>query len=164
MTLGASESLDSPLFLLSSPPRDQIAVLQKATKMPQTHIAVVGNTGAGKSCLLNALLDEEAMLPTSAMRACTAVVVEISRAAEGSPYEADVEFLSREVGAGLLPQDQPRGDPAWPWPGGRRGGLWAQLGLSHSFPSGREVIRDPFPSLVLHPRSGTRSWKPSWRT
>ncbi|KAK9402802.1 nuclear GTPase SLIP-GC [Crotalus adamanteus] len=76
--------------------RDQIAVLQKATKMPQTHIAVVGNTGAGKSCLLNALLDEEAMLPTSAMRACTAVVVEISRAAGGSPYEADVEFLSRE--------------------------------------------------------------------
>ncbi|KAM3839569.1 nuclear GTPase SLIP-GC isoform 2-T2 [Vipera latastei] len=76
--------------------RDQIAALQKATKMPQTHIAVVGNTGAGKSCLLNALLDEEAMLPTSAMRACTAVVVEISRAAEGSPYEADVEFLSRE--------------------------------------------------------------------
>ncbi|XP_058030734.1 nuclear GTPase SLIP-GC [Ahaetulla prasina] len=76
--------------------RDQIAVLQKATKMPQTHIAVVGNTGAGKSCLLNALLDEEAMLPTSAMRACTAVVVEISSAAEGSPYEAEVEFLSRE--------------------------------------------------------------------
>uniref|UniRef100_A0A8C6X1I8 Uncharacterized protein n=1 Tax=Naja naja TaxID=35670 RepID=A0A8C6X1I8_NAJNA len=64
--------------------------------MPQTHIAVVGNTGAGKSCLLNALLDEEAMLPTSAMRACTAVVVEISRAAEGSPYEAHVEFLSKE--------------------------------------------------------------------
>ncbi|XP_013919469.1 PREDICTED: uncharacterized protein LOC106546979, partial [Thamnophis sirtalis] len=76
--------------------RDQIAVLQKATKMPQTHIALVGNTGAGKSCLLNALLDEEAMLPTSAMRACTAVVVEIARGAEGSPYEAEVEFLSRE--------------------------------------------------------------------
>lgn len=69
--------------------------------MPQTHIALVGNTGAGKSCLLNALLDEEAMLPTSAMRACTAVVVEISRAAEGSLYEAEVEFLSWEVSARL---------------------------------------------------------------
>ncbi|XP_042319361.1 nuclear GTPase SLIP-GC [Sceloporus undulatus] len=76
--------------------RDQIALLQKATKMPQTFIAVVGNTGAGKSCLLNALLDEEAVLPTSDMRACTAVVVEVSRAAGGSPYEAEVEFLSRE--------------------------------------------------------------------
>ncbi|KAH0617302.1 hypothetical protein JD844_015339 [Phrynosoma platyrhinos] len=76
--------------------REQIALLQKATKMPQTFIAVVGNTGAGKSCLLNALLDEEAVLPTSDMRACTAVVVEVSRAAGGSPYEAEVEFLSRE--------------------------------------------------------------------
>ncbi|XP_062987457.1 collagen alpha-1(I) chain-like [Elgaria multicarinata webbii] len=76
--------------------RNQIAVIQKATKMPQTHIAVVGNMGSGKSSLLNALLDAEAVLPTSAMRACTAVVVEISRAAAGSPYEADVEFLSRE--------------------------------------------------------------------
>lgn len=111
VALGASASLDSPF---SSPPsRDQIAILQKATKMPQTHIAVVGNTGAGKSCLLNALLDEEAMLPTSAMRACTAVVVEISRAAEGSPYEAEVEFLSREVGAAGLS----RAVPASPGPG-----------------------------------------------
>ncbi|XP_077788779.1 nuclear GTPase SLIP-GC isoform X2 [Podarcis muralis] len=76
--------------------REQVASLQKATQMPQTHIAVVGNTGAGKSCLLNALLDEEAVLPTSAMRACTAVVVEVSRADGSSPYEADVEFLSRE--------------------------------------------------------------------
>ncbi|CAI5778774.1 Hypothetical predicted protein [Podarcis lilfordi] len=76
--------------------REQVASLQNATQMPQTHIAVVGNTGAGKSCLLNALLDEEAVLPTSAMRACTAVVVEVSRADGSSPYEADVEFLSRE--------------------------------------------------------------------
>ncbi|XP_010226318.1 PREDICTED: uncharacterized protein LOC104580508, partial [Tinamus guttatus] len=72
--------------------REQIDKLQRDTKMPRTSIAVVGNTGAGKSSLLG----EEAVLPTSAMRACTAAVVEISRAAEGSPYEADVEFLSRE--------------------------------------------------------------------
>ncbi|XP_075772725.1 uncharacterized protein LOC102447370 isoform X4 [Pelodiscus sinensis] len=76
--------------------RDQIETLQKDTKMPKTYIAVVGNTGAGKSSLLNALLDEEAVLPTSAMRACTAVVVEISRNAGKSLYEADVEFLSKE--------------------------------------------------------------------
>ncbi|XP_068789696.1 uncharacterized protein [Struthio camelus] len=76
--------------------REQIAKLQKDTKMPKTYIAVVGNTGAGKSSLLNALLGEEAVLPTSAMRACTAVVVEISKTAETSPYEADIEFLSKE--------------------------------------------------------------------
>ncbi|XP_065438349.1 uncharacterized protein LOC101942721 isoform X2 [Chrysemys picta bellii] len=76
--------------------REQIENLQKDTKMPKTYIAVVGNTGAGKSSLLNALLDEEAVLPTSAMRACTAVVVEISKTGGKSLYEADVEFLSKE--------------------------------------------------------------------
>ncbi|KYO40922.1 transcription factor 19 [Alligator mississippiensis] len=76
--------------------REQIEKLRKDTKMPKTYIAVVGNTGAGKSSLLNALLDEEAVLPTSAMRACTAVVVEIARTSGKSPYEADVEFLSKE--------------------------------------------------------------------
>ncbi|XP_078248209.1 uncharacterized protein LOC110084817 isoform X2 [Pogona vitticeps] len=92
-TLGGAEGLDHSHV---EKWRDQVAALQKATQMPQTHIAVVGNTGAGKSCLLNALLDEEAVLPTSAMRACTAVVVEISRAVGGSPYEAEVEFLSHQ--------------------------------------------------------------------
>ncbi|XP_067416220.1 uncharacterized protein [Emydura macquarii macquarii] len=76
--------------------REQMEKLQKDTKMPKTYIAVVGNTGAGKSSLLNALLDEEAVLPTSAMRACTAVVVEISKTSGKSLYEADVEFLSKE--------------------------------------------------------------------
>ncbi|KAM9165474.1 uncharacterized protein ACDP82_002418 isoform 2-T2 [Pangshura tecta] len=76
--------------------REQIEKLQKDTKMPKTYIAVVGNTGAGKSSLLNALLDEEAVLPTSAMRACTAVVVEISKTGGKSLYEADVEFLSKD--------------------------------------------------------------------
>ncbi|XP_061468278.1 nuclear GTPase SLIP-GC [Rhineura floridana] len=94
--LGSLESLEGIDNVHVEKWREQIAGLQKATKMPQTYIAVVGNTGAGKSCLLNALLDEEAVLPTSAMRACTAVVVGISRAAGGSPYEAEVEFLSHE--------------------------------------------------------------------
>ncbi|XP_060134185.1 nuclear GTPase SLIP-GC isoform X2 [Zootoca vivipara] len=94
--LRSLESLEGIDWLHMEKWREQVASLQKATQMPQTHIAVVGNTGAGKSCLLNALLDEEAVLPTSAMRACTAVVVEVSRADGSSPYEADVEFLSRE--------------------------------------------------------------------
>lgn len=157
MTLGASASLGSPFP--SSPTRDQIAALQKATKMPQTHIAVVGNTGAGKSCLLNALLDEEAMLPTSAMRACTAVVVEISRAAEGSPYEADVEFLSREVGVGCLgqclpAQDQSWGDPAWPWPSSLEDGEEASglgSGLAIVSPAAERPSGTPFPLFFCTP-------------
>ncbi|XP_043922331.1 uncharacterized protein LOC122797874 [Protopterus annectens] len=64
----------------------------------KTHIAVVGDTGAGKSSLLNALLDEEDLLPSCSMRACTASVVEVSCNTKNQKYEANVEFLTKEVG------------------------------------------------------------------
>ncbi|XP_069077153.1 nuclear GTPase SLIP-GC isoform X2 [Pleurodeles waltl] len=71
--------------------------LKEQTKEPsKTYIAVVGDTGSGKSSLLNALLDEEAVLPTSGMQACTAVVVEIARSSKENKYKAEVEFLSEE--------------------------------------------------------------------
>ncbi|TBU32140.1 hypothetical protein BD311DRAFT_775680 [Dichomitus squalens] len=44
---------------------------------PSTMIAVCGATGAGKSSILNAILDDN-IVPTSGMRACTAVVTEIA--------------------------------------------------------------------------------------
>ena len=40
-------------------------------------LVLVGNTGQGKSRLLNTLLGVDAMLPTNGMRACTAAVIEI---------------------------------------------------------------------------------------
>ncbi|GCB80329.1 hypothetical protein scyTo_0017148, partial [Scyliorhinus torazame] len=76
--------------------REQIEELQKQTIPPLTHIAVIGDTGSGKSSLLNALLDEEAVLPTSAMRACTAVAVEVSHNSHNDSYCAEVEFFSEE--------------------------------------------------------------------
>ncbi|XP_078542647.1 nuclear GTPase SLIP-GC isoform X2 [Lissotriton helveticus] len=77
--------------------RDSILSLKAQTKEPsKTYIAVVGDTGSGKSSLLNALLDEEAVLPTSGMQACTAVVVEIARSSKENKYKAEVEFLSEE--------------------------------------------------------------------
>ena len=65
--------------------------------MPSTVIAVVGDTGAGKSSLMNAVLDHAAILPTSGMRACTAVVVEINNNPHSLYYEADIDFLSEKV-------------------------------------------------------------------
>ncbi|XP_067852598.1 uncharacterized protein [Heptranchias perlo] len=76
--------------------KEQIEKLQQQTVPPRTYVAVIGDTGAGKSSLLNALLEEEAVLPTSAMRACTAVVVEVSHNAHSDHYQAQVEFFTEE--------------------------------------------------------------------
>ncbi|XP_043922328.1 nuclear GTPase SLIP-GC-like [Protopterus annectens] len=62
----------------------------------KTYIAVIGATGVGKSSLLNALLDEEDLLPSCSMRVCTASVVEVSYNTENQKYEADVEFLTEQ--------------------------------------------------------------------
>ncbi|KAJ7638747.1 hypothetical protein FB45DRAFT_988699 [Roridomyces roridus] len=61
---------------------------------PSTLIAICGATGAGKSSLLNAVLDDQ-IVPTSGMRACTAVVTEISYHTKKT-IDADISFLSRE--------------------------------------------------------------------
>ncbi|XP_067650996.1 uncharacterized protein [Haliotis asinina] len=75
---------------------DKLQSLKKTVQLPTTIIAVVGDTGAGKSSLLNALLNQPCVLPTSGVQACTAVVVEIMENTHNQNYEADIHFLSRE--------------------------------------------------------------------
>jgi len=65
--------------------------------IPPSTIVVLGNTGAGKSTLLNAFLGEVSLLPTNAMRACTASIIEIEynvQQTPGNEYNAEVEYLS----------------------------------------------------------------------
>jgi predicted kinase len=60
-------------------------------------VYLLANTGAGKSTLLNALLGEAELLPTNAMRACTASIIQIEHNAQqrpGAEYTAHIEFLS----------------------------------------------------------------------
>ena len=71
---------------------------------PKTTIGVLGNTGVGKSSLLNALLDEASVLPTSGSRGCTAAVVELrfnsdmenanADQQQVACYRGDVEFMT----------------------------------------------------------------------
>lgn len=81
--------------------RDRLEMIDKlkakAKRTGRTVVAVAGATGAGKSSLINALLDEEKLLPTNGMRACTAVVTEICYNLDPeNPYRAEVEFISQE--------------------------------------------------------------------
>ena len=68
--------------------------VRKQAIRTRTVIGVVGNTGAGKSSVINALLDEERLLPTNCMRACTAVITEISYNYDSTAYSAEIEFIS----------------------------------------------------------------------
>ncbi|KUI59553.1 Nuclear GTPase SLIP-GC [Cytospora mali] len=70
--------------MVDSKQREQIEWLNAIDRLmaksnrTRTVVAVAGSTGAGKSSLVNAVLDEETLLTTSGFRACTAVITEIS--------------------------------------------------------------------------------------
>ncbi|RYO85874.1 hypothetical protein DL762_005021 [Monosporascus cannonballus] len=68
-------------------------------KTPQYILGVVGSTGHGKSSLINALLQETHIVPTNCVRACTAVITEISWNPSDNPeerYIGNIEFISKE--------------------------------------------------------------------
>ncbi len=74
----------------------QVEKVQAQAVQKRTVVGVVGNTGAGKSSVINAMLDEERLVPTNCMRACTAVVTEMSwndAGEEENRYQAAIEFI-----------------------------------------------------------------------
>ncbi|KAI0600034.1 Dynamin family-domain-containing protein [Biscogniauxia sp. FL1348] len=76
-----------------------IREIRERAKPTRTVVGVVGNTGAGKSSVINALLDEERLLPTNCIRACTASPTEISYNYSEDPgerYRAEIEFISTQ--------------------------------------------------------------------
>ncbi|PNH00579.1 hypothetical protein TSOC_013602, partial [Tetrabaena socialis] len=97
---GSSASASSVFSRLAGPQmsrlwRSELAELLTRCAMPRTTIGVVGNTGAGKSSILNVLLGEENILPTNGMRASTGCPIEVSYA-PSSIYTASVEFVSKD--------------------------------------------------------------------
>jgi len=71
------------------------AIIAAAPRRPEVSVSLVGGTGAGKSTLVNALL-EARVLPVGNMKACTAAISEVSYSEEPR-YTADVEFVPRSA-------------------------------------------------------------------
>lgn len=94
---------DNPLFCSENRRKDWTAEISEnlAKSAPNVVIGVLGNTGVGKSSLLNAILEEASVLPTSGSRGCTAAVVELrfnkdlkDPTKEVPVYKGEVEFIT----------------------------------------------------------------------
>lgn len=75
--------------------REAIASMNKnSTKKT---IGILGESGQGKSSLLNAILEKQYLLPSGCYGACTAVVTQVEANLIDSNYIAEIEFISKEV-------------------------------------------------------------------
>ncbi|RDL38401.1 uncharacterized protein BP5553_02741 [Venustampulla echinocandica] len=86
-------------FPACRPFHEEAEAILKLDDIPRVLVGVLGYTGSGKSSLINALVDEEMLLPCNAMRASTSAVVELSWNKSSIPsqaYTAEVEFISEK--------------------------------------------------------------------
>lgn len=60
-------------------------------------VGVFGRTGAGKSALINAIIDERNLLPVGNISACTSVAIKVEANTRSLKYEAEIEFIKKEV-------------------------------------------------------------------
>lgn len=79
-----------------------IDALLRQFRQPATTIAVVGATGAGKSSLINALLDLLCLIPTGCTSACTSVATEIAYNWTDSAYRAEIRFMQKAAWRQML--------------------------------------------------------------
>ncbi|XP_023204882.1 nuclear GTPase SLIP-GC-like isoform X1 [Xiphophorus maculatus] len=59
-------------------------------------VGVFGKTGAGKTSLINAVLEERNLLPSGSVSACTSVMIKVEGNRHNEKYEAEIEFISPE--------------------------------------------------------------------
>ena len=77
--------------------KTMLAQIAKESEVcPEVPVALLGPTGAGKSTLINALLDAQ-LLPVNVAKICTASVTEVAYS-ESPAYEATIEFVTEDEG------------------------------------------------------------------
>ncbi|XP_075770616.1 nuclear GTPase SLIP-GC-like [Pelodiscus sinensis] len=75
--------------------KDRLTTLKESSSLDPICIGLLGNTGTGKSSLLNAIIERQFFLPTSGYQACTSCMVQVS-SGRGQNYEAKIHLLSEE--------------------------------------------------------------------
>ncbi|MEQ2248145.1 hypothetical protein ILYODFUR_016248, partial [Ilyodon furcidens] len=59
-------------------------------------VGVFGKTGAGKTSLINAVIEEKRLLPSGSVTACTSVMIKVEANRHNQKYEAEIEFITKE--------------------------------------------------------------------
>ncbi|XP_039596466.1 nuclear GTPase SLIP-GC-like [Polypterus senegalus] len=76
--------------------KEKIENLKERNISEKIFIGIYGRSGSGKSSLINALLNEICLLPTSSRQACTSCIVQVQAHGNYSEYRAEIEFISKE--------------------------------------------------------------------
>jgi GTPase SAR1 family protein len=75
------------------------AIISAQSGIPRILVGLLGCTGAGKSSLISAFVEEKSIVPSCSFRATTAVAVEVAWNPSNDPesaYRAEVEFISSQ--------------------------------------------------------------------
>ncbi|XP_064158133.1 nuclear GTPase SLIP-GC-like [Anguilla rostrata] len=76
--------------------KKKVSDLKEYDQKKKIYIGLFGKTGAGKSSLINAIVNEDQLLPSALSYACTSVLVQVQANTESRKYKADIEFISPE--------------------------------------------------------------------
>ncbi|KAF4115115.1 hypothetical protein G5714_002604 [Onychostoma macrolepis] len=94
----AIKNTDHTVNALKTDIVDAVSKLNKTDKdsIKKATIGMFGRTGVGKSSLINAILGEKYLLPSSCTSACTSVITQVEANLSDSNYTAEIEFISKE--------------------------------------------------------------------
>ncbi|NXX38914.1 SLIP GTPase, partial [Tricholaema leucomelas] len=76
--------------------RNRLTSLKPDILLDPIYVGLFGSTGAGKSSLLNAIIDKNFFLPVSGFAACTSCVVQVNTS-QSRLYEAKIHLLTDEA-------------------------------------------------------------------
>ncbi|XP_065258190.1 nuclear GTPase SLIP-GC-like [Emys orbicularis] len=73
--------------------KNRLLTLKEKSSLDPIYIGLFGSTGAGKSSLFNAIIEQQFFLPVSGSQACTSCMVQVS-SSRSKNYEAKIHLLS----------------------------------------------------------------------